>query len=789
MKNTFTGNNSYFYNRLKQSIETANRIDIIVSFLMKSGIDLILEELKKSDAKIRILTTDYLNITQPEALYTLKDELPKAEIRFYNTKNKSFHPKAYIFHNNDDSEIYIGSSNLSRGALTTSIEWNYHFTKSDNEKDFNDFQENFEDLFNNHSTEITDEILKHYSKNWKKPKKDIEIIKPEKTFKPNPSQIEALYELNKTREEGFDKALVVAATGTGKTYLAAFDSKGYDKILFVAHREEIIKQAENSFKNIHKDKTTGFFYGNLKDTDKDLTFALVQTLGKANYLNDNYFKKDYFDYIIIDEFHHAVANNYQKIINYFKPKFLLGLTATPERLDNKDVFALCDYNNVYEIRLKEAINKGFLSPFRYYGIYDDTIDYETVNMRNGKYDEKDLEEKLMINRRAELVLKHYLKYNSKRAIGFCSSRNHAEYMADYFTTHDIPAAAVYSGDQGEYTQDRKDAILKLKSNELKILFTVDMFNEGVDIPEIDTVMFLRPTQSPTIFLQQLGRGLRKSKDKKYLTVLDFIGNYKKANLAPFLLSGYDYDTKTLLNESVLEFEYPEDCYIDFDFELIDIFKIQARQELRIKDKVILEFNSVKDNLEHRPSRVELFLRMDDMVISAMKRNTKHNLFRDYLTFLSDNKELNSEEESYFNSIAHEFLNTLETTSMSKSYKMPILKAFYNDGDIKMEITEDDVYREFRDFYNYASNGVDMLKDKNTKDYKSWGKRKYLSLARRQPIRFLNKSAGKFFIKKDGCELALADELEDYIHLETFKQHFKDIIEYRTLYYYKTRGLE
>ena len=203
----------------------------------------------------------------------------------------------------------------------------------------------------------------------------------------------------------------------------------------------------------------------------------------------------------------------------------------------------------------------------------------------------------------------------------------------------------------------------------------------------------------------------------------------------------------------------------------------------------MEFNSVKDNLEHRPSRVELFLRMDDMVISAMKRNTKHNLFRDYLTFLSDNKELNSEEESYFNSIAHEFLNTLETTSMSKSYKMPILKAFYNDGDIKMEITEDDVYREFRDFYNYASNGVDMLKDKTTKDYKSWGKGKYLSLARRNPIKFLNKSAGKFFIRKDGCELALADELEDYIHLETFKQHFKDIIEYRTLYYYKTRGLE
>ena len=362
-------------------------------------------------------------------------------------------------------------------------------------------------------------------------------------------------------------------------------------------------------------------------------------------------------------------------------------------------------------------------------------------------------------------------------------------MADYFTNNNVPATAVYSGNQGEYTEDRKAAILKLKNEELKILFTVDMFNEGVDIPEIDTVLFLRPTQSPTIFLQQLGRGLRKSVNKKYLTVLDFIGNYKKANLVPFLLSGKDYDTKTMLNKSILDFEYPEDCYIDFDFELIDLFKIQAKHELKIKDKIIMEFNSVKEGLKHRPSRVELFLRMDELVISAMKRNTKHNLFRDYLTFLSDNNELDPEEKGYLNSIVHEFLNTLETTNMTKSYKMPILKAFYNDGDIKIAITDEDVYREFYKFYSNPSNGTDMLKDENTKNYKSWSKKKYLSLARRQPIQALSNTEGKFFIKKEGFELALADELEDYIHLETFKNHFKDIIEYRTLYYYKTRGLK
>ena len=624
-RNAFTGNNNAFNSQLKKSIAYAESVDIIVSFLMKSGVKLIINDLKKSKLKIRILTTDYLNITQPEALFILKSELKdNLDLRFYSEPN-SFHPKAYFFHTKDDSEIYVGSSNMSKGALTTSVEWNYHFKKSEKPNDFRHFQDTFEDLFFNHSIEVTDEILRDYSKSWTRPKisRPPTNEKDTQDFEPNPVQLEALYMLNQSREEGYEKALVVAATGTGKTYLAAFDTKNYEKILFVAHREEIIRQAAKTFENIHPDKSVGLFYANKKDTDTDITFALVQTLGKSSYLNENYFKKDYFDYIIIDEFHHAVANNYKRILDYFKPKFLLGLTATPERLDTKDVFALCDYNTVYEIRLKEAINKGFLSPFKYYGIYDDTVNYEDISMRRGRYDEKDLEDKLMINKRADLILNHYLKYQSKTAIGFCSSRNHAEFMAQYFTNHDIPSAAVYSGEQGEYTHKRQDAIAKLKNNELKILFTVDMFNEGVDIPSIDTVLFLRPTQSPIVFLQQLGRGLRKSEDKKYLTVLDFIGNYKKANLVPFLLSGNEYDTKTLLNESVLDFEYPEDCYIDFDFQLVDLFKIQARQELKIKDKIIMEFESVKESLSHRPSRVELFLQMDDAVYSRNEKKIQN----------------------------------------------------------------------------------------------------------------------------------------------------------------------
>lgn len=794
--NSITGNKQYLINRLKTSIKNATTIDIIVSFLMESGVKLLLQDLKEAlnrGVKIRILTGNYLKITQPQALYLLKSELKdQVDLRFYNNPNKSFHPKAYMFHNPIDSEIYIGSSNISRGALTSSIEWNYRFLKSTAPNDFKVFYDTFEDLFNNHSLIITDEVLKDYSKQWTRPNvyKDIEKEESKEDniiniFEPRGAQIEALYSLEKSREEGFDKGLVVAATGIGKTYLAAFDSAKYNRILFVAHREEIIKQAAQSFKNVRNSDDIGFFYGNQKDTKNSFIFALVQTLGKDEYLNEEYFSKDYFDYIIVDEFHHAVSNNYKKIINYFTPKFLLGLTATPERLDSKDVFALCDYNMVYEVRLKDAINKGWLVPFRYYGIYDETVNYEDIDYKNGKYDDKQLEEALMLNKRGEVILNHYLKYNSKRAIGFCTSRHHAEYMAKVFNENNIPSAAVYSGEKGEYSEERNIALSKLTSGELKVIFSVDMFNEGLDVPAIDMVMFLRPTQSPTIFLQQLGRGLRKFKDKKYLNVLDFIGNYKKANLVPFLLSGKEYSASECKKNKQGDYEFPEECIVDFDFKIIDIFKKQAEREMKVKDKVKEQFEVVTQMLGYRPSRVELFTYIDDEVYQNI-RSKAMNPFSNYLEYIKENDKLTHDEEILYNSRGREFINMIETTSMSKTYKMPVLLAFYNYGDVKMEISEDDIYKSFYNFYRKGSNKVDMLKDKGTREFETWDKKKYVSLANNNPIKFLLKTHGEFFKEKEQCLIALQDDLKDIISNEAFKKHMKDSIDFRVESYYKNR---
>lgn len=794
--NSITGDKDHIYPKLKQSFKTATTIDIIVSFLMESGVKLLLQDLKEAlnrGVKIRILTGNYLKITQPQALYLLKSELKdKVDLRFYNNPNKSFHPKAYMFHNPIDSEIYIGSSNISRGALTSSIEWNYRFLKSTAPNDFKVFYDTFEDLFNNHSLIITDEVLKDYSKQWTRPNiyKDIEKEESKEDnviniFEPRGAQIEALYSLEKSREEGFDKGLVVAATGIGKTYLSAFDSAKYNKILFVAHREEIIKQAAQSFKNVRNSDDIGFFYSNQKDTKNSFIFALVQTLGKEQYLNEEYFSKDYFDYIIVDEFHHAVSSNYKKIIDYFTPKFLLGLTATPERLDSKDVFALCDYNMVYEVRLKDAINKGWLVPFRYYGIYDETVNYEDIDYKNGKYDDKQLEEALMLNKRGEVILNHYLKYNSKRAIGFCTSRHHAEYMAKVFNENNIPSAAVYSGEKGEYSEERNIALSKLTSGELKVIFSVDMFNEGLDVPAIDMVMFLRPTQSPTIFLQQLGRGLRKFKDKKYLNVLDFIGNYKKANLVPFLLSGKEYSASECKKNKQGDYEFPEECIVDFDFKIIDIFKKQAEREMKVKDKVKEQFEVVTQMLGYRPSRVELFTYIDDEVYQNI-RSKAMNPFSNYLEYIKENDKLTHDEEILYNSRGREFINMIETTSMSKTYKMPVLLAFYNYGDIKMEISEDDIYKSFYNFYRKGSNKVDMLKDKGTREFENWDKKKYVSLANNNPIKFLLKTHGEFFKEKEECLIALQDDLKDIINNEAFKKNMKDSIDFRVESYYKNR---
>ena len=790
----------YLYYQLADSIKKADSVDIIVSFLMESGVKMLLGELDnalKRGAKIRILTGNYLGITQPSALYLIKHKLgDQVDLRFYNEKNRSFHPKSYMFHYKDYSELYIGSSNISRSALTSGIEWNYRFSNKTDPINYEKFYNTFVDLFENHSIVIDDEELKKYSKNWHRPavSKDLDRydLQDDKEssnqiplFEPRGAQIEALCALENTRAEGARRALVQAATGVGKTYLAAFDSKNYERVLFVAHREEILKQAAESFKNVRDSDDYGFFNGENKCTDKSVIFASVATLGRPDYLNEKYFAPDYFTYVVIDEFHHAVNEQYQRIVDYFKPKFLLGLTATPERMDGKNIYEICDYNVPYEISLKEAINKGMLVPFHYYGIFDET-DYSKLHIVRGRYDEKELNETYIGNvSRYELIYKYYCKYGSRQALGFCCSREHAREMAKEFSKRGIPSVAVFSDASGEYTEDRNVAIKQLKQGKIRVIFSVDMFNEGVDITSVDMVMFLRPTESPIVFLQQLGRGLRKCRGKEFLTVLDFIGNYEKAGRVRFLLSGRSNQSAGVYNPSDTS-AFPDECLVDFDMKLIDFFAEMDRKHLKLKDQIVNEYFRVKELLGRRPDRMDLFTYMDDGIYETAIAHSKDNPFKKYLEFLKELDELNQDEEVFCKGIGREFISLLENTSMSKVYKMPVLMAFYNHGNILMEVSETQLVSSWKEFFSIGTNWKDLDKNMTIQKYNDISDKEHLKKILSMPVHFLLESGKGFFVKKDGAAIGLREELRPLIDNPVMVCQMKDVIDYRAMDYYQRR---
>jgi superfamily II DNA or RNA helicase/HKD family nuclease len=776
---------------LKQAIRNSSKIKILAAFIMESGVRLILDDLiyaLNKGAQIQILTGYYLGITEPSALYLLKMSLGESvDMRVFKHKSISFHPKTYIFQDDDKGEIFIGSSNISMSALEYGVEWNYKIVKNNIEEEFNQFLLNFEYLFDEHAFRLDDEALKNYSIDWKKNRLFDDVSKEHLEQKDNPAgngvsetaetyeiiqqikpfgaQIEALYHLNKTREEGMDKGLVVMATGVGKTYLAAFDCLKYKRILFVAHREEILNQAYKSFQRLMPQKSFGQFKASTTQKDAEVIFASVQTLGKESYLNETYFKPHYFDYIIIDEFHHVAANSYKGIVDYFKPKFLLGLTATPFRMDNKDIFEFCDDNLVYEINLKEAIERDYLAPFKYYGIFDDT-DYSKIDFKNGKYNDKELEKALSVQKRASLVLKYYQMFSLKKTVAFCCSVSHANFMAGEFNRLGITAAAVHSGD-GEFIEQRDKAIELLKTGELKVIFVVDIFNEGVDIPEIDSVLFLRPTESYTVFIQQLGRGLRKFSGKPYVTVLDFIGNYRRAHILPILLSGKNPMNRN--EKAIVDITYPEGCNVQFDLKLIDLFE-ELRKNEKISTRIENEYFRLKGELNRRPTRIDLFEGSDIKMSEFIK------LKKGYLALLEQFGELKEEEKEWTSTAAEKFLFEIETMSMSKLYKIPTIRAFIDKKMLSPKVTVDEIAQSMKTFYENSRHSIDM-QDASSKGYLSWTIVQFRTLAIKMPIKHICKSTDYFNYDEINRAMYISDEILKF-NSPIFVEHIEDILEYR-----------
>lgn len=535
----FTGNNVgiSLESEIRKEILSADEICWLVSFIKFSGIRIFkneLEEFTNSGRKLKVITTSYMGATDVKAVDFLS-ALPNTEIKVsYNANHERLHAKAYLFLRNSGFHTgYIGSSNLSRSALTNGLEWNLKVTTQEVSHIIDKFIKTFETYWEDNEFEpyiqgVDSEKLRRSLKVQKSGEN--KVITTFFDLNPFPYQEEILSKLQVEREvhQRF-RNLLVAATGTGKTVISAFDFKRFRKqspaakLLFVAHRKEILQQAQVTFQHVLRDANFGeLWVDGYEPVNFGQLFVSVQTLN--NRISDLQLGSGFFDFIIIDEVHHIAASSYRPILEKFQPKVLLGLTATPERMDGEDILTDFCGEVAAEIRLPEALNRKLLCPFQYFAV-SDSIDISNVNWKNGRYEIRELT-KLYTedDRRVGEILNNCEKYltnkHDVRALGFCVSQIHARYMAQKFTLAGLKADFLTS----ENSEQRDEIREKLIRKEINYLFVVDIFNEGLDIPEIDTVLFLRPTESLTIFLQQLGRGLRLSPGKDCLTVLDFVGN-------------------------------------------------------------------------------------------------------------------------------------------------------------------------------------------------------------------------------------------------------------------------
>lgn len=554
---------------LDEELLSCDEFAISVAFINKGGITPLLQTLKELEnkgIKGRVLTTDYLTFSDPEALDTL-NSLKNIELRLYCTdESVGFHTKGYIFKKEELFHIIIGSSNITQRALTVNQEWNTKIISTDQGEMATSITKEFEALWNSDATKPYYEVADDYRVKYDIIKKQRKIASQGQLvsleaykLKPNAMQVGFIKNLQKLCNEGNDRGLLISATGTGKTYASAFGVRDVllpedsnKRVLFVVHREQIAKQARDTFSKVFgSSKKYGLLSGNSKDYGSQFLFSTMQMMAKDETLQK--YKRDEFSCIILDEAHRTGADSYKKIMNYFKPDFWLGMTASPERTDDFDVFKLFNHNIAYEIRLQQAMEEDLLCPFHYFGITDLEVDGvpfdEETGLKNFKY--------LVCDDRVNYIIDQakYYGYSGDRVKGliFCSSRKEAEELSNKFNEKGYRTVFL-SGDSSQ--EKREEMMDRLTSDSrldyLDYIFTVDIFNEGVDIPEINQVIMLRPTQSPIVFVQQLGRGLRKAANKEYVVVLDFIGNYKNNFMIPIALSGDRTYNKDNVRRYVME---------------------------------------------------------------------------------------------------------------------------------------------------------------------------------------------------------------------------------------------
>ena len=658
-------------------IDKARAIDMSVAFLSQRGANLVkdhLSDLLDRGGQLRLLTGDYMHWTEPDALRLMTDLSGDMKLYVFQADCIPFHPKAWMFTFDDEAgALIVGSSNLTHQALTEGVEWNLRYFDYCDAAPLQAARCSFEKLLKRPEVvTITSEWINNYEAIYEKkktrrpappPRKTGESPAPaEKMPEPHVIQIEAMDALKETREKGYGAGLVVLATGLGKTYLAVFDSSSMNakRVLFVAHRDEILKQAMAAFRKVRPNAHLGRFAGGEKDFDAEVLFASVQTLGREANLGG--FERDAFDYIVIDEFHHAAATTYRRIIDHFTPDFLLGLTATPDRNDGQDLLGLCEENLVYECDLWSGIAREQLAPFKYFGV-PDLVEYAQIPWRSGRFDENALTEAVATKARAENALDQLSNRGGGKSLGFCVSVRHADFMARFARERGLNAVAVHSG---KNSAPRTSSLKELEDGQLDIVFTVDMFNEGVDIPSIDTVLMLRPTESLVIWLQQIGRGLRAF-DKKTLTVIDYIGNHRVflTKARALLRSGIGerklYMALNFYHEKKIDL--PKGCEVTYDLEAFEILKSLIRLP-KDSDELAAFYQDFRDRHGVRPTASEM------QHAGFNPRRTGH---AGWLSFVADMGDMSANEHTSWTT-HKDILNEIETTDVTEYGKMLILRS-------------------------------------------------------------------------------------------------------------------
>lgn len=623
---------------LQNQFERCESFFFNVAFISEAGIAMLkshLHDLALKGIRGRLLISPYLDFNDPNALYELL-KLTNVDVRMTDP-SKNMHAKVYLFDHKDEQVVIAGSSNLTHTALKMNYEWNIKLTSSENGEFIHHTHKELETLWDK-SIDLSEELIETYKSGRKQtihlntnPLLKEETIANYQTLKPNQMQVEATKSLNKIRSEGANKALVISATGTGKTYLSAFDVKQYqpDKFLFIVHREQILNQAKDSFQKVieFQDNESCIYRSGMDISDKKYVFATIQTLSRAHNLEK--LSKDLFDYILIDEVHRAGAHSYQTVVDHFDPDFFLGMTATPERTDDYNIFELFDYNIAYEIRLQDALSEDMLTPFIYYGVSDISNEDGVMIDDNSKFSD------LVTDSRVKHILDkiHYYGSDKQKTKGliFCSRNEEANELAIKLNQEGLKTRALSGSDRQEV---REEVIKDLEDGNLDYILTVDIFNEGVDIPAINQIIMLRHTQSSIVFVQQLGRGLRKHPNKEFVTIIDFIGNYNNNYMIPMALFGdnsYNKDNyrRDLVNRNQIN------GITTINFEEIareQIFNSIQKATLYSLNNLKKGYSDLKNKIGHIPFLMD-FVNHQSLEPHVIFSNNKFKNHSEFITYM------------------------------------------------------------------------------------------------------------------------------------------------------------